>query len=132
IRSALGQLATGDTVIQDFGKEGSNEFLVRMEKTSVEIGALSEQIRTSLSQRFGERGFEIRRIESVGPKVGEELRQKGTWAVVAATVMMGVYIWIRFDLRFGLGAVVALIYAVLVTIVGPCAGWCALTDNIGA
>ena len=116
IRSALGQLATGDTVIQDFGQEGSNEFLVRMEKTSVEIGALSEQIRTSLSQRFGERGFEIRRIESVGPKVGEELRQKGTWAVVAATVMMGVYIWIRFDLRFGLGAVVALIHDVLVTI----------------
>ena len=108
IRSALGQLATGDTVIQDFGQEGSNEFLVRMEKTSVEIGALSEQIRTSLSQRFGERGFEIRRIESVGPKV--------TWAVVAATVMMGVYIWIRFDLRFGLGAVVALIHDVLVTI----------------
>jgi preprotein translocase subunit SecF len=116
IRSALGQLATGDTVIQDFGQEGSNEFLVRMEKTSVEIGALSEQIRTSLSQRFGEKGFEIRRIESVGPKVGEELRQKGTWAVVAATVMMGVYIWIRFDLRFGLGAVVALIHDVLVTI----------------
>ena len=116
IRSALGQLATGDTVIQDFGQEGSNEFLVRMEKTSVEIGALSEQIRTSLSQRFGERGFEIRRIESVGPKVGEELRQKGTWAVVAATVMMGVYIWIRFDLRFGFGAVVALIHDVLVTI----------------
>jgi preprotein translocase subunit SecF len=116
IRSSLGQLATGDTVIQDFGQEGSNEFLVRMEKTSVEIGALSEQIRTSLSQRFGEKGFEIRRIESVGPKVGEELRQKGTWAVVAATVMMGVYIWIRFDLRFGLGAVVALIHDVLVTI----------------
>src|SRR5437660_5592004 len=116
IRAALGQLGTGDTVIQDFGQEGSNEFLVRLEKTSVEIGALSEQIRTSLSQRFGERGFEIRRIESVGPKVGEELRQKGTWAVVAATGMMGVYIWIRFDLRFGLGAVVALIHDVLVTI----------------
>src|ERR671922_2784856 len=57
IRSALGNLATSDTVIQDFGQEGSNEFLVRIVKTSVELGALSEQIRTALAQRFGEKGF---------------------------------------------------------------------------
>jgi preprotein translocase subunit SecF len=116
IRNALGSLATGDTVIQDFGQHGSHEFLVRMGKTSVEIGALGEQIRANLSKRFGEKGFEIRRIESVGPKVGEELRQKGTWSVLAATVMMGVYIWFRFELRFGLGAIVSLIHDVLVTI----------------
>jgi preprotein translocase subunit SecF len=116
IRNALGSLATGDTVIQDFGQQGSHEFLVRMGKTSVEIGALGEQIRANLSKRFGEKGFEIRRIESVGPKVGEELRQKGTWSVLAATVMMGVYIWFRFELRFGLGAIVSLIHDVLVTI----------------
>jgi preprotein translocase subunit SecF len=44
------------------------------------------------------------------------LRQKGAWSVIAATIMMGIYIWLRFDLRFGLGAVVALIHDVLVTI----------------
>jgi preprotein translocase subunit SecF len=116
IRSALGSLATADTVIQDFGQQGSNEFLVRMGKPSVEIGAVGEQIRANLSQRFGEKGFEIRRIESVGPKVGEELRQRGIWSVIAATVMMGAYIWLCFEFRFGLGAVVSLIHDVLVTI----------------
>ena len=116
VRSALGSLATGDTVIQDFGQQGSNEFLVRMEKTSVEIGTLGEQIRANLSKRFGEKGFEIRRVESVGPKVGEELRQKGMWSVIGATAMMGVYIWLRFELRFGLGAIVSLIHDALVTI----------------
>ena len=116
VRSALGSLASGDTVIQDFGQQGANEFLVRMEKTSVEIGTLGEQIRANLSKRFGEKGFEIRRIESVGPKVGEELRQKATWSVIGATVMMGVYIWLRFELRFGLGAIVSLIHDALVTI----------------
>ncbi|TAJ87148.1 protein translocase subunit SecF [bacterium] len=116
VREALGQLGTGDTVIQDFGQEGSNEFLVRLEKTSVQLGALGEQLRAGLSQRFGSGRFEIRRIESVGPKVGQELRQRGTWSVIAATVMMGVYIWFRFELRFGLGAVIALIHDVLVTI----------------
>jgi preprotein translocase subunit SecF len=116
VRSALGSLASGDTVIQDFGQPGANEFLVRMEKTSVEIGTLGEQIRANLSKRFGEKGFEIRRIESVGPKVGAELRQKAMWSVMGATVMMGVYIWLRFELRFGLGAIVSLIHDALVTI----------------
>jgi len=116
IRNALGSLATTETVIQDFGEQGSNEYLVRLEKTSVELGSLSEQLRDALAKRFGAGQFEIRRIESVGPKVGEELRQRGAWSVIAATIMMGVYIWFRFELRFGLGAVVALIHDVLVTI----------------
>ena len=116
VRQALGELGSGDTVIQDFGQEGSNEFLVRLEKTAVQLGALGEQLRAGLSQRFGSDGFEIRRIESVGPKVGKELREKGTWSLIAATIMMGVYIWLRFELRFGLGAVIALIHDVLVTV----------------
>jgi preprotein translocase subunit SecF len=116
IRGALGPLATTETVIQDFGDQGSNEYLLRLEKTSVELGSLSEQLRDALTKQFGAGQFEIRRIESVGPKVGRELRQQGAWSVVAATIMMGFYIWFRFDLRFGLGAVIALIHDVLVTI----------------
>jgi preprotein translocase subunit SecF len=116
VRQALGTLGQGDVVIQDFGQAGSNEFLVRLEKTSVQLGALTEQLRANLSQKFGPNGFEIRRIESVGPKVGSELRQRGTWSVIAATIMMGIYIWFRFELRFGVGAVIALIHDVLVTI----------------
>jgi preprotein translocase subunit SecF len=116
IRSALGELGAGDTVIQDFGQQGSNEYLVRLQRTSVQLGELGEQIKARLGKQFGSNGFEVRRIESVGPKVGKELRQKGAWSVIAATIMMGVYIWVRFELRFGLGAVVALIHDVLVTI----------------
>jgi len=116
VRSALGSLATTETVIQDFGDPGSNEYLLRLEKTSVELGSLSEQLREALTKQFGAGQFEIRRIESVGPKVGRELRQQGAWSVVAATIMMGFYIWFRFDLRFGLGAVIALVHDVLVTI----------------
>src|SRR5581483_6313120 len=118
IREALGKLGEGEVVIQDFGQKGSNEFLVRLEKTTVQLGALNDQLRNNLSQKFGQKGFEIRRIESVGPKVGSELRQKGAWSVIAATIMMGVYIWLRFQLRFGIGAVIALMHDVLVTIVG--------------
>ncbi len=124
IRQALGKSALGDTVIQDFGEDGSNEFMVRLEKTSAQIGALGEDIRRGLSDQFGQDRFEIRRIESVGPKVGKDLRQRGAWSVIAAMIMMGVYIWLRFGysfgarfgFHFGLGAVISLIHDVLVTI----------------
>lgn len=124
IRQALGKLGFGETVVQDFGQDGSNEFMVRLEKTSVQIGALGEEIRRGFSDRFGQDHFEIRRVESVGPKVGKDLRERGIWSVIAATIMMGVYIWIRFGFsfgarfgfHFGLGAVISLIHDVLVTI----------------
>ena len=64
----------------------------------------------------GRQGAGMHYVESVGPKVGKELRERGAWSVIAATIMMGFYIWFRFQLRFGLGAVVALIHDVLVTI----------------
>ncbi len=116
IRRALETVGLGTAVIQDFGEQGSNEYLVRLDKTSGEIGAMSEQIKKALSDQFGARKFELRRIESVGPKVGEDLRFRGVMSVLAATVMMGVYIWLRFELRFGIGAVIALTHDILVTV----------------
>ncbi len=123
IRRALDKVGFADSVIQDFGQDGSNEFIIRLEKTSAELGALGEEIRRGLADQFGRERFEIRRVESVGPKVGKDLRERGTWSVIAATIMMGVYIWVRFGvsfgarfgLHFGLGAVIALIHDVLVT-----------------
>jgi preprotein translocase subunit SecF len=116
IRRALDSIKLGGSVIQDFGQEGSNEYLIRLDKTSVEIGALGEQIKKALADQFGAGNFEIRRIESVGPKIGEDLRYRGVMSVIVATIMMGVYIWFRFELRFGIGAVIALIHDVLVTV----------------
>ena len=116
IRRALETINLGGSVIQDFGQEGDNEYLVRLDKTSVEIGALGEQIKKALASQFGPSGFEIRRIEFVGPKIGEDLRFRGVMSVIAATVMMGVYLWLRFELRFGVGAVIALIHDVLITV----------------
>ncbi|HXV48066.1 MAG TPA: protein translocase subunit SecF [Candidatus Binatia bacterium] len=124
IRQGLEAVELGGSVIQDFGQEGANEYLVRIEKVGMELGALGEQIKKALSDRFGADKFEIRRVESVGPKIGEDLRWRGTVSVIAATVMMGVYIWIRFaaafgakfGLNFGLGAVIALVHDVLITV----------------
>jgi preprotein translocase subunit SecF len=116
IRRALESINLGGSEIQDFGREEDNEYLIRLEKTSVEIGALGEQVKKALSDQFGADKFEVRRIEFVGPKIGEDLRRRGVLSVIVATIMMGIYIWFRFQFRFGIGAVIALIHDVLVTV----------------
>jgi preprotein translocase subunit SecF len=116
IHRALEKVGLGGGVVQDFGDPNSHEYLIRLEKTSVELGALGEQIRKTLTDQFGAGKFEVRRIESVGPKVGEDLRFRGAMSVIAATIMMGVYIWFRFEFRFGVGAVIALAHDILVTV----------------
>jgi preprotein translocase subunit SecF len=124
IRQALEKANLGGAVIQDFGDRDANEYLVRLEKTSVEIGPLGDQVKKSFTEQFGAGKFEVRRIEYVGPKVGADLRFRATMSVIAATIMMGVYIWVRFGsafgarfgLHFGLGAVIALVHDVLVTV----------------
>ena len=124
IRQALEKVNLGSGVVQNFGDPSANEYLIRLDKTSGELGALGEQIKKSLTDQFGADKFEMRRIESVGPKVGEDLRFRGTMSVIAATVMMGIYIWVRFGsafgakfgLHFGIGAVIALIHDILVTV----------------
>ena len=116
VRQAFEKMGLGGSVIQDFGQPGANEYLVRLDKTPVEIGALGEQIRKVLTEQFGPDKFEVRRIESVGPKIGQDLRQRGALSVIVATIMMGVYIWFRFEFRFGVGAVIALTHDVLVAV----------------
>jgi preprotein translocase subunit SecF len=116
IRRALESINLGGSEIQDFGREGDNEYLIRLEKTSLEIGALGEQMKKALAGQFGPDKFEVRRIEFVGPKIGEDLRRRGVMSVIVATIMMGIYIWFRFQFRFGIGAVIALIHDVLVTV----------------
>ena len=124
IRQALQTIDLGGSTIQEFGQEGAFEFLVRVEKVGVEIAALGDQMKKALTAKFGADKFEIRRVEFVGPKIGEDLRWRGTLSVIAAMVMMGVYIWVRFasafgakfGLHFGLGAVIALMHDVLVTV----------------
>lgn len=124
IRQALESVQLGSSSIQDFGREGDNEYLVRLDTEVADLGALSERMKKALTEKFGADKFEVRRLESVGPKIGEDLRRRGTLSVIAATIMMGVYIWVRFGasfgarfgLLFGTGAVIAVIHDVLITV----------------
>ncbi len=118
VRSALAAAELADASIQDFRSADSRggEFLIRVASGKDEKSDVSERVTRALTDRFGTDAWEILRIETVGPRVGRELRTRAILAVLAATVMMGIYIWIRFELRFGIGAAVALFHDVLITV----------------
>jgi len=73
------------------------------------------RLREALRQEFSSYQFEIRSIEVVGPRLGSELRNKAGLAILASWVLIIIYLWWRFDLVFGIAAVIALIHDVLIT-----------------
>ena len=74
-----------------------------------------EEIKNNLDKSFGN-SFNFRRVENVGPKVSAELLRSGVIAISVALFLMLVYIWIRFEWQFSLGAIVALFHDVIVTL----------------
>jgi preprotein translocase subunit SecF len=118
IRTALEKIEAKDVVVQDFGGGAANEFIIRMVESDPELKrGLPQQISKTLAERFGdEKAFEVLRVETVGPRVGKDLRQRAVLAVLAATVVMGIYIAVRFEPRFGIGAAVALLHDVTVAV----------------
>jgi len=115
IREALSTTEVGNVTVQDFG-QGANEFLIRIPVEEEGVQDLPGQIRRGLASKFGEQAFEVRRVETVGPKVGSDLRRKALLAVTFSTLFMGVYVAARFEPRFGVGAAIALLHDVLITI----------------
>jgi preprotein translocase subunit SecF len=119
IRGTLEPLGLGDVTIQDFGTSqtmGGAEFLIRLPQTSDDSADLGGKVTTALQAKFGKDAFDVERTEMVGPRVGADLRTRAILSVAFATLMMGAYIWFRFELRFGIGAAVALLHDVLITI----------------
>ena len=110
VRSSLSLLSLGDVQIQNFGSE--NNILVRVEASSSKNNSSVLSSITNELQSFGE----IQRTEVVGPKISSELIQKGILAIISAVGLMLFYIWIRFEWQFSLGAVLALIHDVIITI----------------
>jgi preprotein translocase SecF subunit len=112
IRSRLSNLNLGDVQVQEFG--APNDVLIRVEQQG-DIEGSDQDVVQSIREELGE-GVEYRRVEVVGPKVSSELVEAGTLAVVLAVVLMLVYIWFRFEWQFSVGAVLALMHDVILTI----------------
>ncbi len=120
IRDTVGRLGLGDVKIQEFGSPTDVLIFVEAQFSGDENAEQAQQnvarvVKDALDLALGE-GISYRRIEVVGPKVSGELVQQGILAIVMAVILMLIYIWFRFEWQFSLGAVVALVHDVTLTV----------------
>ena len=112
IRDSFSQLNLGDVSVKNFGND--TDFIIKFEKQNSNDPKFIDNIKTKLSGSIGTVDF--RRVENVGPKVSAELLQSGIIAIALSLAAMLLYIWIRFEWQFSLGAIVALFHDVIITL----------------
>ena len=115
VRKALDGVRLGDSVIQGFGD--LQEYLIRVPAGSGSLEETSKRVNQGLRQA-GLPGYEVRRLEFVGPQVGRDLQWQAVEAVLFGMAGILIYTAIRFDFRGGVAAIIALIHDVLVALAG--------------
>ena len=114
IRSILEKNGYGDAIVQNFGS--IHDVLIRLPILETEnMAELSNEIVATL-QSGNESKIDVRRVEFVGPQVGEELTEQGGLAMLYALIGILIYVSLRFEYRFAIGSVVALVHDVLLTL----------------
>ncbi len=114
IRSAMSGLNMGDVKVQEFG--AANDVLIRLEyQEGLSVDQVVGKVREVLPSAIDGK-ISYRRTETVGSTVSEELISDGIMAVVLAIGAVLIYIWLRFEWQFGMGAVIALVHDVILTI----------------
>jgi preprotein translocase subunit SecF len=112
LRMVLDSIGLKDAIIQPSGK---NEYLIRTKASSEALKGIRQALEGKLVETLKEK-FEIRQVEMVGPKVGKDLKSKGLKAMVFVLIGLLIYISWRFEFRFAVGAILALIHDVLITL----------------
>jgi preprotein translocase subunit SecF len=116
IRDIISKIDLSGSSVQPFGDKAENEYLISINRITEDLKGFSGKVKDIFDESFGAETFEIRRVEMVGPKVGADLRQKGFMAVICSLLGMLVYIWWRFEFKFGVGAIIALTHDVIITL----------------
>jgi len=113
MRERLAGDGFADAMVQNFGS--ATDVLIRiMPQEGVDASQVGDQIYDSLSA--GQQEVELRRVEFVGPQVGEELTERGGLAMLFAIIMILIYIMVRFQWKFAIGSVAALLHDVVITL----------------
>ncbi len=111
VRGQLQQAGYAEAVVQSFG--ASTDVLVRLQGDDPQLG---NQLAEALRKVSADTPFTLKRVEFVGPQVGEELRDQGGLGMLLALGGILVYVAFRFQWKFGFGAIVSLIHDVIVTL----------------
>ncbi len=111
VRSQLGSIGLNDALVQNFGS--SHDVLIQVPLKQNKAGAkLSEQVMEALHQQ--DASVELRRVEFVGPQVGKDLVENGAMALLLVSLGIVGYLWLRFEWKFGLAAIIANLHDVVI------------------
>ncbi len=111
VRDAIGKLGFHDVSVQNFGT--SRDVLIRLPAKIVVTGAkLSETVMEALKRE--DPSAQLRRVEFVGPQVGRELVENGIYALLAVSLGIVCYLWLRFEWKFGVAAIIANLHDVVI------------------
>lgn len=115
LRNSLGTVGLGNAEIKQIGSASSNEFIIRAEQMGegTEVASIVEQ---QFTKDFPDNAYDVRSAVEIGPKIGGELRRAAVVAVFISLLGILIYISLRFEFKFAVGAVVALFHDVLITL----------------
>ena len=113
LRSSFNKMNLGKISIKNFGSD--NDFVVKFKRDELNDPEFIENLQRNLSQELTQ-DFSFRRVENVGPKVSSELLKAGVTAICLSLMAMLIYIWIRFEWQFSVGAIAALFHDVIITL----------------
>jgi preprotein translocase subunit SecF len=114
LRGAMSREGYPDAFIQSLSRERPNFFVIRVKTTTEEaVTKISQNILSALAKEFPDNKFTMDSVDGIGPAVGKTLQHQTQIAVLIAIIGILIYIWIRFDFRFGVAATLATFHDVL-------------------
>ena len=116
VRKALTPLKLAELRIQSISSEKGTEYLIRVPTTNESGKDIAQVIEKSLRDTFGKDKVDIRRADMVGAAVSKDIKMKGALSMFYAWIGIVIYVWIRFEFSFSIGALVALIHDATITL----------------
>lgn len=114
VRSSIVSVDAAASTIQHFGSK--DEVLIRVPQEEAGLEAVQEKLSKDFEASFGKGAFEVRRVEMVGPKAGKDLQRKAFLAIVYSMIGMVVYITLRFEFKFAIAAMIAIVHDVTISV----------------
>ena len=118
IRTTLDGAGVPGAQITTFGSD--RDFLIKAviesEDAPLTVQETADQVETALAAAFGADGYTVDRVEAIGPKVGRELRTKAMLAILLSFGATLIYLWLRFEWRFGIAAIAATLHDIVATV----------------
>lgn len=116
VRKATEAAKLGEPTVQSIGQPGDNEYLVRVSALGEATASPAAAIVEALNKQFGAESFTVLREDAVGPRAGQDLRAQGLYAILLSFLGILIYVAIRFDFKFGVGSIVALLHDTLIVL----------------